>query len=331
MPERSEAKSTTSDREIVLTRVFDAPRELVYAAFTDPVHMPEWWGPNGFKTTLHSMDVRVGGTSRYTMRGPDGTDWPNKVTYLEVVPGERLVYDHGDFERVHFRVTITFVQQAGRTQLTLRTVFPTAEAREFVVRERGAIEGGKQTLERLAQHLAQRPDARPKLDDSASRATERDFVITRVFDAPRELVFRTWTDPRHVARWWGPKNFTNPVCELDVRVGGAYHIGMRAPDGTDCPVKGVFREIVPPEKLVMTVECADHFAEFLEHLEPARGEQPRFEMLQTVTFEALGARTKLTITTRFPTAAIRDAALSVGMTEGWSESLDKLDEELARA
>lgn len=328
MPERSDPNSSESDREIVLTRLFDAPRALVYAAFTDPVHMPKWWGPAGFTTTLHGMDVRTGGTSRYTMHGPDGKNWPNQVTYLEVVPGERLVYDHGDFERVHFRVTITFMTTAGRTRLTMRSVFPTAEARDFVVRERRAIEGGNQTLDRLGAHLAQQ-GARSTADTSASLATERDFVITRVFDAPRELVFRAWTDPLHTARWWGPRDFTIPVCELDVRVGGAIRIVMRGPDGLDYPVEGVFREIVPPEKLVMTVRCADHFADVLE---PSRdtSKPPMFEMLQTVTFEALGARTKLTITSRFPDAKIRDAALSVGMTEGWSESLDKLGDALVR-
>jgi uncharacterized protein YndB with AHSA1/START domain len=295
--------------------------------------MPKWWGPAGFTTTLHAMDVREGGASRYTMHGPDGKDWPNKVTYLEVVPGERLVYDHGDFERVHFHVTITFVEMVGRTKVTMRSVFPTAAARDFVVREVRAIEGGNQTFDRLGAHLAEQMRSQPKVDQSASLATERDFVITRIFDAPRELVFRTWTDAKHVARWWGPREFTIPVCELDLRVGGAYRIVMRGPDGVDCPVRGVFREIVPPEKLVMTVDCSDHSAEWHDFLDPARdkSQPPKFENLQTVTFEALGARTKLTILSRFPNAAIRDAALRLGMTEGWSESLDKLGEALTHA
>src|ERR1700739_5045499 len=81
---------------------------------------------------------------------------------------------------------------------------------------------------------------------------EREVIITRIFDAPRELVFKAWTDPKHVAQWWGPKGFTNPVCELDVRVGGAIRIHMRSPDGSVYPMKGEFREIVPPERLRFT-------------------------------------------------------------------------------
>ena len=81
---------------------------------------------------------------------------------------------------------------------------------------------------------------------------ERELVITRVFDAPRELVFKVWTDPKHLAQWWGPRCFTNPVCEVDLRVGGAWRIIMRAPDGAEYPGGGIYREIVRNEKLVFT-------------------------------------------------------------------------------
>ncbi len=83
---------------------------------------------------------------------------------------------------------------------------------------------------------------------------ERDFVITRVFDAPPELVFKAWTDPKHMARWWGPRIMTTPVCEMDVRPGGAYRIVMHAPDGSDYPITGVYREVTPPRRLVMTMD-----------------------------------------------------------------------------
>ena len=145
----------TAEREIVLTREFGAPRELVWQAWTDPEHFPRWFGPNGFTTTLLSMDVRPGGTSRYTMRGPDGTDYPNRVVYQEVVRPERLVYlldDDVDDGSDAFHVTVTFEEENGRTRLTQRMLFATAEQREGVV-SFGAIELGRQTLERLAEHL----------------------------------------------------------------------------------------------------------------------------------------------------------------------------------
>lgn len=156
MAESNAPASPTADREIVITRTFDAPRELVFAAWTDPKHIAHWWGPNGFTTTTHEMDVRPGGTWRFIMHGPDGTDYPNKIAYREVVKPERLVYDHGSDQEddpIQFHVTATFDDEGGRTRLTMRSVFATPEARDRVVREYGAIEGGHQTLARLAEYL----------------------------------------------------------------------------------------------------------------------------------------------------------------------------------
>ena len=146
--------STTADREIVTTRLIDAPRELVFEAWTDPQHVAHWFGPDGFVTTTHAMDVRPGGVWRFTMRGPDGKDWPNVVTYEQVVAPERLVYLHGDeTEPDMFHNTVTFDDQDGKTALTMRAVFKTAAARDFVARERGAVEGGQQTVSRLEQYV----------------------------------------------------------------------------------------------------------------------------------------------------------------------------------
>jgi uncharacterized protein YndB with AHSA1/START domain len=147
--------ASTADREIVTSRVIDAPRALVFEAWTDPRHVANWFGPDGFTVTTHEMDVRPGGTWRFTMHGPDGTDWPNVVTYEEVTPPERLVYLHGDDRETDmFHVTVTFDDRDGQTALTLKSVFKTAAARDFVVRERGAIEGGRQTLAKLDRYVA---------------------------------------------------------------------------------------------------------------------------------------------------------------------------------
>jgi uncharacterized protein YndB with AHSA1/START domain len=146
--------SSTADREIVTTRLIDAPRELVYEAFTDAKHVGHWFGPDGFTTTTQSMDVRLGGQWIFVMRGPDGTDWPNVVTYQEVSPPSRLRYLHGDDKAPDmFNVIVTFDDEGGKTALTMRAVFKTAAAREFVIRERGAVEGGQQTIGRLEQYV----------------------------------------------------------------------------------------------------------------------------------------------------------------------------------
>jgi uncharacterized protein YndB with AHSA1/START domain len=151
----STTQSATADREIVLERVFDAPRELVFRAWTEAEHLPQWMGPHGFTLTTLSIDVREGGMWRYTMHGPDGTDYPNRVVYQEIARPERLVYLHGedmDDDPGAFHVTVTFEDVDGRTRLTSRMVFPTAEARDGA-RQYGAEELGYQTMERLAAHL----------------------------------------------------------------------------------------------------------------------------------------------------------------------------------
>ncbi|MDR3532189.1 MAG: SRPBCC domain-containing protein, partial [Rhodopila sp.] len=241
--------NATADREIVITRVLDAPRELVWQAMTNPRHVVQWWGPRGFTTTIQEMDVRPGGVWIHVMHGPDGTDYPNHSVFKEVVFPARIVFAHGGSKpggpEADFVATWTFEAIGSQTRVTIRMVFPTAAARDAVVREYGAIEGGKQTLERLAEHL-------PKMGFAT-----REIILERIVDAPPALVFQCWTDPKQVARWWGPRGFTNPVCEMDVRIGGAWRIVMRAPDGTDYPCGGVYREIIPGERLVFTNIATD--------------------------------------------------------------------------
>jgi uncharacterized protein YndB with AHSA1/START domain len=152
-----------SGREIVLARLFDAPRELVWQAWTDAHQADQWWGPTGFTNTTLEHDFRVGGTWRHIMHGPDGKDYPNRKTYLEIVPQERIVNDHGwddDSLPPLFRATITFTDLGGKTEVEMRSTFPTAADRDKVVKEFGAIEGGKQTLEKLGEYLAQQHQQR---------------------------------------------------------------------------------------------------------------------------------------------------------------------------
>ena len=147
----------THDREVIITRTVGAPRALVFQVWTDPVHLERWYGPNGFVTRTISMDFRVGGRWRFTMTGPDGTVFPNVVVYKEIIPGERIVHDHGDREdQMMFEATITFVETAGGTLKTMRSLFLSKEARDLVVEKYGAIEGGHQTLARLDEYLSQR-------------------------------------------------------------------------------------------------------------------------------------------------------------------------------
>jgi len=165
MPEKIvDVIESTADREIVFTRVFDAPRRMVWEAWTDPEQLVLWWGPKGFSTTVHEMDVRAGGVWKLVMHGPDGTDYPNKSIFTKVVPYERLRYRLSGGKRggpvAQFEMTVTFEDDGDKTRITMRLVFASAEARDENVREYGSIEGGKQTLERLAEHLSARFSAK---------------------------------------------------------------------------------------------------------------------------------------------------------------------------
>jgi uncharacterized protein YndB with AHSA1/START domain len=151
---------SAADREIVLTRVFDAPRKLVWDAWTDPKQLVMWWGPTGFTTTIEEMDVRTGGAWRQVMRGPDGADYPNDSVFTEVVPLERLCFRTAGGKQGQPRVEIdkvaTFEDDAGGTRVTMRLIFASTEAKDTNIREYGSVEGGKQTLGRLAEHLSAR-------------------------------------------------------------------------------------------------------------------------------------------------------------------------------
>jgi uncharacterized protein YndB with AHSA1/START domain len=141
---------------IIATRVFDAPRDLVFEAWTDPKHLAQWWGPTGFTTTTRAIDFRSGGVWRFVMHGPDGRDYENRISYVEIVKPERLVYRHGggeDVDPVQFEVMVAFEDLKGKTKLTMQMVFPSAAERERVIKDYGADKGLAQTLARLGEYV----------------------------------------------------------------------------------------------------------------------------------------------------------------------------------
>jgi uncharacterized protein YndB with AHSA1/START domain len=290
---RSNTATTEGEREIVATRVFDAPRDLVFRMWTDPRHVGHWWGPKGFTITIYEMDVRPGGVWRFIMHGPDGRDYQNKNVYNEVVPPERLSFSH--VSGPLFDSVVTFDAQGEKTLVKIRMIFRSGAERDKTIEEFGAVEGLNQTLGRLEDLLS------------------KSVVITRTFDAPRELVFEAWTDPAHVAQWWGPRQFTNPVCDWNARPGNAIHVDMRGPDGTLFPMGGTFHEVAPPERLVFTTTALDG----------------ALEVLNTVTFADDGGKTAMRLQAVVVKASPEADGALAGMHEGWSQSLDKLAEELA--
>lgn len=149
-----ENRSNTSDRELLLTRTLDAPVELVWEVWTQPEHLANWWGPNGFSNTISTMDVKPGGALNLVMHGPDGTDYDNQSTYKEVVPLKKLVFEHTTYPHIIF--TISFEAQQDKTLLTWHMLFDSAEILADVAQKNGAIEGQKQNVAKLAQYLEDR-------------------------------------------------------------------------------------------------------------------------------------------------------------------------------
>lgn len=159
-------------------------------------------------------------------------------------------------------------------------------------------------------------------------AAADEFLISRLLHAPRALVWQAWTDPHHMKRWWGPHGFDVPQCDMDVRVGGAYRVVMRGADGVDYPITGEFRDVTPIDRLVMTMDCTEHPPAWHDMVRTNRApgdDNPAGVMTLTATFDNLGEATQLSIRTRFESSAIRDALLKMGMLEGWSQSLERLD------
>jgi uncharacterized protein YndB with AHSA1/START domain len=137
--------ASESDRDIVTTQIIHAPRERVFAAWTNPDQLALWWGPKGFANTIEVFDLRPGGHWRFVMHGPDGVDYRNESVFIEITPPERIIFDH--VSGPHFQVTVTFAEEAGQTRLTFRMRFGTAAECEAI--KRFALEGNEQTFNRL--------------------------------------------------------------------------------------------------------------------------------------------------------------------------------------
>jgi uncharacterized protein YndB with AHSA1/START domain len=148
---------STADREIVISRVVDAPRELVFEAFTELRHLSQWWGPEGFSTTTRSFEFRVGGEWDFVMHGPDGTDYPEWISWTAITPPARIALVHGERrdDPNAFESVLTFEPEGAATRIEMRTVFPTKELRDAAVEQHHAIEGGEQTLGNLAAYVGE--------------------------------------------------------------------------------------------------------------------------------------------------------------------------------
>lgn len=301
---------------ITLTRVYDAPLQSVWDAWTIPEEVAQWWGPRGFTLTTHGRDFRTGGYWHYTMHGPDGTDYENTTQYHEVVPLQRMVYDHGGHKDRPplFRVTALFTERDGRTQLDMSMAFATAE---IASETRGFIKkaGGESTWDRLAEYLAKR------------LAGVDQFVIARTFEAPIEQVYAMWTDPEHLARWLPPKGGTMRFLRAEPHVGGTSFYAMTMANGTVMHGRVTYLALERPSRLVYTQQFCDESEQVIKA--PFFADWPR-TMLTTVELVSEAPdRTRVSLRWEPQDASASANAEFVkqrgGMTLGWTGSWDKLD------
>lgn len=313
--------ANSKPNEIAITRIYDAPIEAVWDAWTDPEQVAKWWGPRGFTLTTHSKDFRVGGHWTYTMHGPDGTDYPNKTIYHEVEEHSKLVYDHGgnDDRPPLFRVTVLFSETDGKTRMDMTMALETAEAaaqtREFIKKA-----GGNATWDRLAEYLG-------KLSSGKEQ-----FVINRSFDAPIALMYEMWTKPEHIAQWLAPAGFTMEFLPSKDEAEGSTFYFMTNGNGVDFYGRKRMLESHAPDRLMYIQQFCDKDENIARHpLAPTWPET----MLTRVDFFAESAnRTRVTVTWEpYGDATPEEIAIFVesraGMTLGWTGSFDKLDALLA--
>lgn len=301
--------------DVVVTRTFAAPRALVWRAWTDPGHMRRWWGPEGYSSPDCRTELRVGGRYHWCMRSPEGQDIWTTGVFREVVPEERLTYSNcfADAEGnvvpathygmpddipVEMLVTVTLAEEDGGTRMTMRHSGLPLDMRE-------SAEGGwGGSFDKLATWLA-----------SASPMADREIVITRTVRAPRDRVFTAFTDPRHVAHWWGPNGFTLTTHRMDVRPGGTWRFIMHGPDGTDWPNRITYRSVVRPERL-----------EYV-HGSDIDDDPHAFDV--TITFTEHDGMTTITMRSLFATASARDLKVTkVRAIEGGNQTLRRLEEYL---
>jgi uncharacterized protein YndB with AHSA1/START domain len=280
------------------SRALDARPEAVFKAITDPETIANWWGPFGFSNVIEEFDFTPGGNWRHDMIGPDGAVYPNHSVFEEISP-ERIVIRH--LATVHeFVLEILLDPVGNQTRITWNQTFMTAA--EYEKCEAYIPRCNEEVLDRLELELA------------VMTPGELDLVFRRFIDAPAEKVYQGWTDPEMIVKWFTPPPYKTIAAELDVRPGGISFIMMQAPDGTEMPNPGVYLEIVPNQRLVIT----DAYTEAWK---------PSAKPFCTIDlhFEDLGGKTKYTAIVRHWTLTDKEAHEEMGFRTGWGIATDQLE------
>lgn len=301
--------------ELVITREFDAPRDLVWRAWTDPAQLGRWWGPKGMPTHVEKFELKPGGIFHYRMERPEG-DWWGRFVFREIKPPEKLVFVSSfsdakcgltrapfwDKWPLEIENIVTMVENAGKTRLRLQGRPLTKDSTElefFGNQLEGVSQGYGGTLDELRAHVAE--------------TLGRSVLIERTLDAPIEMVWEAWTNPKHADQWWGPNGFTNKTEKHELRVGGVWLYTMVGPDGRVFPNRQEYLEIEKPNRLVYK-----------------HGDDKNHDMFRaTVMFTQVGEKTRVSLSTLFPSKEARDTMVEkVGAIEGGKQHLANLGDYL---
>jgi uncharacterized protein YndB with AHSA1/START domain len=296
----------------VIERTLNASPSRVFSAFASQEAKARWFvGPKGWQGSDHSLDFRAGGREHLSSRQPNGPAHEFDAIYHDIVPDRRIVYSY-EMHLDEKRISVS---------LATLELLPAGTGTKLVLTEHGAFldgtdrpdqreQGTQELLNNLETYLRRGGSHRMEL----SLVSDTEIAVKRVFDAPRRLVFEASSKCEHIARWWGPRGFELTSCEIDFRVGGGYRFVQKAPDGTIHPFRGEYREIVAPERLVMT-QIYEPFANDVV-------------VVITILTEREG-RTTLDQRLVFDTIQSRDGMIAAGMEWGQAQSFERLDEFLA--
>lgn len=279
-------------------RILPATPEQINEAFSDAEILSQWWGPEGFSSVIHELAFEPGGVLKMDMRGPDGTIYPNTYHFESIAP-ERIVFRLD--EKPHAFITEILLEYVdGKTKLTWNQTFDDSDEFERVSTFIPAC--NEQLLDRLAIQLA------------IHFPGELDLVLHRIIDAPAAKVYQGWTDPEMIVKWFTPAPWKTVSAKLDVRPGGSWFVMMQGPDGTEMPNPGVYLEVVPNRRLVIT----DAYTEaWIPSAKP-------FTTIE-LNFEDLGGKTKYTAIVRHWTKEDKEAHEKMGFHSGWGTATDQLE------
>lgn len=307
-------------RELTISRVLDAPPELVWEAWTNPSYVARWWGPRGFTTPVALIDLRVGGRSLYSMRSPEGREIWSTGIFREIVPGKKIVTtdnfsdEKGTVVPASFYgmpgdwpdellVTVTFRRLGNRTRFTLiHEGLPPGGMTE------DARAGWNESFDKLEEFLKEERSRREK--SVLVIEPGKPASLTRIFDAPPERIFRAMTDPTQIPLWWGPRSLTTRVEKMEARTGGSWRFVQQDAGGTEYAFHGVYHE-VSPLRIVQTFEFEG---------------APGHVQLEVVTLEPVNGKTRMTDRSVIENPEDVEEMLNSGMAEGWRETMDRLAE-----